>query len=162
VIRDPGSHRRRDPQRSVDAAEVVVREMQGQGRLQVLPLFRERVGQPGEPLAPLAKRSVVPLYVRSSRSVQIRPAAHDVFLNAYEPCGTVTLGYAIQAVREQLHHLAVIRAVVEARVDGRLVRLEGVRTHVEPTRSRGPADLGNEILRVDPIPLSEVPSHHEF
>jgi hypothetical protein len=52
VVRDLGCHRWRDPQRSVDPAKVVVREMECQGRFQILPFLRERISQPREWLAP--------------------------------------------------------------------------------------------------------------
>jgi hypothetical protein len=41
LARDPGSHRGRYPQRLVDAAEIIVREVQSASRLQVPQLLRE-------------------------------------------------------------------------------------------------------------------------
>ncbi len=63
-IRDPRSHRRGPTlQARVLPAEIVEREVQGQRSFQVTPFFAERIREsrePGQPFAPLAKRSVLP------------------------------------------------------------------------------------------------------
>jgi hypothetical protein len=51
VVRDFSLHRGRHPQRPMDAAEIVVREVQRQRRVQVIPLLRVGVRQAREPLA---------------------------------------------------------------------------------------------------------------
>src|SRR3990172_985515 len=91
-----GSPCGRDSQRTMDPAKVVVREVQCQGCFQIVPLFREGVGKPSEPLAPLAERSVLPLDVRGSSTVQVRPAAHCVLLDADEARWTVAFGNTVQ------------------------------------------------------------------
>lgn len=48
----------------MNTAEVVVREVQRQRRVQVLPLRAVGVGQAGQPLAPLTERTVLALNVR--------------------------------------------------------------------------------------------------
>lgn len=51
MIRDSRRHRGSHAEGAVNPAEIVVGEVQGQGRLEVRQYFRERVGQPGEPPA---------------------------------------------------------------------------------------------------------------
>ena len=46
VVRDPGSHRRRDSQRLVNSAEIVIREVQTERVPQVFPLLAEAQCQP--------------------------------------------------------------------------------------------------------------------
>ena len=48
-VGDAERHGRRSPQGFVDAAHVLVPDVQAHGRRVVLELFRERIGEPGEP-----------------------------------------------------------------------------------------------------------------
>jgi len=52
VIRYASLHRRHNANRFVDAAKVVVGEMQRKRRIEVFPFLRERVGQAREALSP--------------------------------------------------------------------------------------------------------------
>src|SRR5712692_5561410 len=106
----------------------------GGGCLRIVPLFAERIGEPREPLAPLAKGAVLALDVRRSRTVQVGIAADGILGDRYKLGWHVALGYVVKSSREQLHYLTMIRAVVQARVDGRLVGFEAVRAHIEPAR----------------------------
>ena len=60
---NPRLHRRRDTQRLVDAAKVVVSEMQAVSRPQVLPLFAEGIRQPSEPPHLHADGQILSLHV---------------------------------------------------------------------------------------------------
>ena len=59
MVRDARSHRGRLFDRLVNPAKVVVCEVQRERGIEVFPLLTECVGQSGEALAPLAKRSVL-------------------------------------------------------------------------------------------------------
>ena len=61
MVRDPGFHRWRHPEGAVNPAEVIVREVERKRGLQIFPLLRKRIGEPGKALAPLAKRSILAL-----------------------------------------------------------------------------------------------------
>lgn len=63
MIGDPRRHRGRHPKGSMNAAEIVVREVQRQGRFQVRQFLAERIGQPGKPPAHHADGQVLPFDV---------------------------------------------------------------------------------------------------
>ena len=83
MVSDSSFHHGRDAQRAVNAARVVIGEVQGQGRFQIIPLFRESVGEPGEPLAPLPERSVLPLDMAGTDALRIRVAEDDGWDRSY-------------------------------------------------------------------------------
>jgi hypothetical protein len=58
VIRDARFHRRRDADRTVNAAEVVEREIQAVRGPEALPLFREPIREPGQSAHVHADRQV--------------------------------------------------------------------------------------------------------
>jgi hypothetical protein len=76
VIRDPCFHRRGDPQRLVNPAEIVVPVPERQGGPVVFPLAAKRVCQAGETVAARAKAEVLTLDNRSADTVTIRIPAH--------------------------------------------------------------------------------------
>ena len=63
MIGDSSFHRRGDAERLMDAAEIVIRKVQGDSRSQVLPLFRERIGKPRQSANLHSHREVLALYV---------------------------------------------------------------------------------------------------
>jgi hypothetical protein len=59
MIRDPRCHSGGFLYRLVNAAKVVIRKVKRQGGFQVAPFLTEGIRQAGEPLAPLAQRSIL-------------------------------------------------------------------------------------------------------
>jgi hypothetical protein len=68
MIREASFHRRRHAQRLMDAAEVVVCKMQCDSCSKVLPLFRERIG---EPIQPAMEAGLIVRFWRSTCDVQM-------------------------------------------------------------------------------------------
>src|SRR5471030_1595477 len=112
--------------------------MQRQSRSQVLPLFAEGIAEPREPLAPLAKRSVLafnmrradPLPVWVSVDVLLFPA--DALSGAVAPFAFGGLSVDLDVLR--IGHAVSQSAVHSARirrqaVSGQLKRLVGERGH---------------------------------
>ena len=75
VIRNPCLHRRCDPQRLVNPAEVVVHEVEGDRRDVVLQLLAEGVGQAREPPHAHPHGEVLPLHVARGDVLGVRVAA---------------------------------------------------------------------------------------
>jgi hypothetical protein len=92
-----------------------------------------------------------------SGAIQIRIAAYRIFARGYEFCYPVTFRHDVCGGREHLDYCGVVCSVIQARVNGRLVWLEAIGTHVEPPWRCGVSDLGNEILSVNAVPFPEVP-----
>ena len=59
MIRDTSSHRRGDPQAAMNAAEIVIADVQRHGGGKVFQLLREAKRKAGEPLDEVADRKVV-------------------------------------------------------------------------------------------------------
>ena len=56
----------------MNAAKIVIGEEEGERGLEILPLFRESVGQPGQPSHLHSDREVLPLYVARADALGIR------------------------------------------------------------------------------------------
>lgn len=63
MIGEARFHRRSNAKAGMHAAEVVVREVQGDSSSQVLPLFRERIGEPRQSANLHSHREVLPFNV---------------------------------------------------------------------------------------------------
>ena len=138
----------------MNPAKVVIREMQGQSRFQIIPLLGAGVGESGEPLAPLAKCAVLPLDMGRAGAVQIRISADGILLHGNKPAWAIAFTPFLEVVGEWLHHVAMACAIVQAGVDRALVGREGIRADLKMTGRCCSPDLGNEVFRVDPIPLA--------
>jgi hypothetical protein len=79
MIRDPRLHRGHDSQRTVDAAEIVMCEMQRNGVLVVLQFLGKAQAQPGEPPKESPHREIVPLDVRGTYLLSIRVTSDNVY-----------------------------------------------------------------------------------
>ena len=82
MIREPRFHRRRHPQRLVNAAVVVVHEVQRDGMTVVLQLLGKAVCQPRKPPHPHAHREVLALNVRRADVLWVRVAGDRLHIAA--------------------------------------------------------------------------------
>ena len=73
----------------MDSTEIIVREVERKRGLQVVPLFRERVCQPRQSFAPLAKRTVLALDLGRAGTLQVRVTRYRGLLNRHERTGAV-------------------------------------------------------------------------
>ena len=76
MVREARFHGRRDPQSLVNPAEVVVGEVQAVGSPEVLPLFAERVRQPGQAAHGHADCQILPFNVARANQALVG-IAHD-------------------------------------------------------------------------------------
>src|SRR5579871_5978999 len=128
MIGNASSHCWRDSQRSVNPAQIVIREVERQRSSEIVPGARESVRQTREPLTPLAQRSILVLNVRGTGAVQIGIAADRVLSDGDKFRWPVTFRNYLRDGREHLHHSGVISAVVQPSVNRGFVRLESIRT----------------------------------
>jgi len=161
-IRNPSRHRGRDPKRGVDSDEVVIGEVQGQRGLQVLPLLGKFIRQPREPLAPLAKRSILAFDMRRAAPFHVGVAEYGRLFYFGYFTGAVAGFSAVFRLSIDLDYLAVIHAVRKAGIDGVDVWPETVCRNLEPGSCRRRAELRNEIIGRDLIALAEMPGENQF
>src|ERR1035437_3028522 len=89
VVRDARFHGRGDPESLVNPAEVVVHEVERDGRFEVLDLLREGVREPREPPHAHPHREVLELDVRRGDVPLVWVASY------YPPLGRDETGWAV-------------------------------------------------------------------
>ena len=109
--RQPGGYIGRLLDRVVDPAEVVVAVVQSQCRAKILPLLRERTGQPREPLATLAQRSVHALDMGSANPPHLGPTVDRRVLDLGYPGWTIAAPLLSGHGLVYLDHLPIVAAV---------------------------------------------------
>ena len=115
----------------MNSHKVVVGEVQSQSRAKVLPVFAEGVGQPGEPLAPLAERSILALDVRRADAVLVWVSVDVLFLRANDLRRAVA-ALAFLRLRVHLDVLRVRHALAQVLGNGARVRGQAVRRQLKP------------------------------
>ena len=130
----------------MNAAEVVVGEVQAVCRPQVLPLLREGICQPGETAHAHADRQVRALNVRRANLRRVR-VAHDWDLLRVRDIGrAVPAPFFLRGLGVDLHELGEVATVAQRGGDRRDVRLETVGTDLELLRrSRGPQAFNENV-----------------
>jgi len=120
----------------MDAAEVVVGEVQAEGGPQVLPLLAEGIRQAGKPANLHPHREVLALHNRSADTLGIG-AAHDWDHLRAGDLRRAVPRFALNGRAVNLDELGEVAAVVKCGRDRRAVGTEAIGRDLERSRSRG-------------------------
>jgi len=94
-------YRRGDAQRLVNPSEIVVHEVEGHGRFQVLHLFREGICQAGKAPHAHPHREVLPLHERRGDILPLRTSIDD-FLPCPKAAWRAVSGLSLRGLAVQL------------------------------------------------------------
>lgn len=161
VICDSGFHERRNPDRGMDPAEIVVRVPEREGSVMHRPFFREGVAQTRVSSRRHSSRKVVAFHVRGTNPFHIRLAVDRNFLCARTfgwrvPC------FGLGIVLVQLHELREVNTLrSETQNDGMLIRLEPICGHLETALSCVCQFIGEDD-RIGFRSLSKMPCEHHL
>ena len=135
MVGDPGLHRGRDAKAHMDLAEVVVDEVQRDGRGVHLDLFREAIGQAREAAHVHPHREVLALHKRRGNVARVGKAFHRGPRRAHKLRGGVAsaarlaaAGTAVDLIEDRVVHVTE-RIFDRVQVDAKAVRrdLDSVR-----------------------------------
>ena len=132
VVGDSGSHSRGNPQRLVDAAEIVIHEVQRNSVAEVFHLFGKSIGQPGEPPHAHAHGEVLALDKARRDVLFVGIAADSAFDGPAALASAVAallLGAAGSAV--ELHQHGVVNFLAKGAIDRGQVAFVPVRSQLD-------------------------------
>ena len=108
VVGDPGLHRRRNPERLVNPAEIIMHEVKGNGVLEVIDFLGKGVSQSRESAVHHSDSQVLPFDVARGNMLHVRIAHHRLFACADTICGAVSDFAAFLRSAVQLHKHGVV------------------------------------------------------
>lgn len=123
----------------MDAAEIVIREVQGASGFQVGGFLGESVCQSGKPSHHHAYGQILPLYKTGGDMLLIRVALHDLGYALHDwAWGVLCFRVMLAIISVQLHKLSKVH-----------VRTKGTfnRVHIKPESVRGDLDAVSETFR---------------
>ena len=160
MIRDPRFHRRGDPQRLMNPAEVVVHEVQRDRRDMVLDLLAEGVSEPGEAAHAHSQGEVAALHDGSADTFGIG-LPHDWDHLHGGDFGGAVARFAVARGAVDLDELCEIAAVVQRGGDRGSVRSETIGRHLEFAARRVPYAF-DELVSRGLVALSHSDVQHQL
>jgi hypothetical protein len=142
------------------AAEVVIAEVDSQRGLEILPLFGERISQPGQPSKLHSHRQILPFDMRGTNTlgIWIAPSGH---WDGVDHAGWGVAFVWVSRSRIDLHELCEIDPCTQAVMHRFRVCGKAMGSQLEPTTGRVVQFLreGFGILRFSP---AKVPRQNQF
>jgi len=154
-------HRGGNSKSLVDPAEVVPRKVEGEHGVKLLPLFRERIGQPGESAHLHSHGQVLALDMGCADLGRVRATEHGNLL-APDTLSRAVARLALGGGGVELHQLGKVHALrPQAQYNGITVRREAVRGHLEAALS-GRSESLCERHRVALGAASKMPCENQL
>src|SRR5208282_3596566 len=149
-----------DAQRLVNAAEIIVRKLNGVSRFQVVPFLTECVRQPGEPPHVHPEREILALNMRRANSSGFRVSPHRFGYRFYHPWWRITV-FVVRAALVHLYQLGIIDAGSKCRVDGVKVRRKAIGGDLKLSRG-GAVEFLSERHCIPTRATAQVPRQYEL
>lgn len=160
VVGQSGFHRGSDPQRGVDSAEVVVREVQSDGCAKVLPFLRESIGQARQPSHLHTHGQVLAFNMGGADSFGNWVSGSWDYFHVHDFGRRVPL-LTFTRIFVDLHELGEVDVHAERQFNGFGVASPSVRTQLEFSRS-GTTKFVDEGNCFPAVPFAEVPCEDQF
>ena len=160
LTRHAGRHRWGNPERLVDAHEIVVHEVQSHRRLVAGKLLGKRVGQSGEPPHRHAHGEVLPLDVARADVLRIGIAGDILAPNADALSRAVAL-LSLWRGAVQLLQQGIVNIVAERFLDRLKIRLVAVAGELHAA-GQALAQIIDESQRILAIASADHPARHQL
>ena len=161
MVANPSFHSGGHSQGLMYAAEIVPSEIQSQHRIELLPIFRESIGQASKSAHVHSHREVLTLDMRSADLAHVGMSEHWNLLAA-DTLGRRVPGFTLEISGVQFHQLREVNPLrPEAKNNGVLVRSESVRSYLKTTlccRSQFLCESYSVPFGAPP----QVPSEHQL